>query len=361
MRRTINFQTISWFWDLYQRELLDLDPSYQRRSVWNQNYKDDFIDTVLHQYPAPAIFIYQEITPEGVSKVSVVDGKQRLSTLFQFVDHEFPVHEKTKIQRFSGKYFKDLDIEDKQEFWRYKFAIEYLPSSNESIIGDIFNRINRNVIKLTPQELRHARLSGDFITLAEELSTWMFKYLEEKSKNFPNLNSTSRKQMKDVEIVAQLLLFLEEGAKSYSADYLDRAFTNRDSEWEEKDEIEDEFRETIKSIGKILDLSKDINLAKTRLKNQADFYSLFGAIAELNRENMLDTNKEVGSKIYDFLKIVENKELHIKSKHELNDCQQKASDYYKAAKFSFTDAGPRKVRIEIIKSLLKGDIHLEES
>ncbi|MEB3342163.1 DUF262 domain-containing protein [Okeania sp.] len=359
MRRTINFQNISWFWDLYQRQLLDLEPSYQRRSVWNQNYKDDFIDTVLHQYPAPAIFIYQEITPEGFSKVSVVDGKQRLSTLFQFVNNEFPVYEKTKIQRFIGKYFKDLETEDKQEFWRYQFAIEYLPSSNENIIGDIFNRINRNVIKLTPQELRHARFSGDFITLAEELSTWMFKHFGKNSKNFPNLNSTSRKQMKDVEIVAQLLLFLEEGAKSYSADYLDKAFTERDSEWEEKDEIEDEFRETIKSISKILNLSRDINLTKTRLKNQADFYSLFGAIAELNRENMLEINEDVGSKISDFLKIVEDQELQNKSKQELKDFQQKALDYYKAVKSSFTDAGPRKTRIEIIKSLLKGDIHLE--
>ncbi|NES77816.1 MULTISPECIES: DUF262 domain-containing protein [Okeania] len=258
MKRTINFQTISWFWDLYQRELLDLDPSYQRRSVWNQDYKDYFIDTVLHEYPAPAIFIYQEISPEGVSKVSIVDGKQRLSTLFQFVNNEFPVSEKMSIQRFRGKYFQDLETKDKQDFWKYQFAIEYLPSSDEDVISNIFDRINRNVIKLTPQELRHARLSGDFITLAEELSNWMFNYLEEKIKNFPNLHSTPRKQMKDVEMVAQLLLFLEEGAKSYSADYLDRAFTNRDSEWEEKDEIEDEFRKTIKSIGKILDLSLDL-------------------------------------------------------------------------------------------------------
>ena len=363
MKRTINFQTISWFWDLYQRELLDLDPSYQRRSVWNQEYKDYFIDTVLHEYPAPAIFIYQEISPEGVSKVSILDGKQRLSTLFQFVNNEFPVSEKMSIQRFRGKYFQDLDTKDKQDFWKYQFAIEYLPSSDEDVISNIFDRINRNVIKLTPQELRHARLSGDFITLAEQLSNWMFNYLEEKIKNFPNLHSTPRKQMKDVEMVAQLLLFLEEGAKSYSADYLDRAFTNRDSEWEEKDEIEDEFRKTIKSMGKILDLSlsKDINLAKTRLKNQADFYSLFGAIAELNREDKLEINKEVCSKIYDFIKIVEDKELQNRSKHELNDFQNKALDYYKAVKYSFRDARRRKTRIEIIKSLLKGDIHLEES
>lgn len=100
--------------------------------------------------------------------------------MFQFVDNEFPVYEKTTIQRFRGKYFKDLETKDKQEFCKYQFAIEYLPSSDEDVIGNIFDRINRNVIKLTPQELRHARLSGDFISLAEELCTWMFNYLEKK-------------------------------------------------------------------------------------------------------------------------------------------------------------------------------------
>ena len=44
-----------------------------------------------------------------------------------------------------------------------------------------------------------------------------------------------------------------------------------------------------------------------------------------------------------------------------DDFQKKSLDYYKAAKSSFTDAGPRKTRIDIIKSLLKGDIHSEES
>jgi hypothetical protein len=252
MSRTINFQTISWFWDLHNRKLLDLDPPYQRRSVWNQDYKDYFIDTVLNGYPAPAIFIYQEITPEGVSKVSIVDGKQRLSTLFEFANNEFPVYEKATVQRFRGKYFKDLDTKDKQEFWKYQFAIEYLPSSDEQIIGNIFDRINRNVIKLTPQELRHAKFNGVFITLAEDLTTWMFNYLDENNQNFPKIDAKSKKQMKDIEMVAQLLLFLEEGAKSYSADYLDKAFSDQDIEWETKDEIETEFRKTIIDIKKTL-------------------------------------------------------------------------------------------------------------
>lgn len=360
MSRKINFQTISWFWDLYNRQLLDLDPPYQRRSVWNQDYKDYFIDTVLNGYPSPAIFIYEEITPEGVSKVSIVDGKQRLSTLFQFAKNEFPVYEQSTIQRLRDKLFRDLETEDKQKFWKYQFAIEYLPSSDEQVIGNIFDRINRNVSKLKSQELRHARFSGDFITLAEKMANWMFDYLGENNKRFPNINATSKKQMKDVEMVAQLLLFLEEGAKSSSRDYLDKAFGERDIDWEEKDDIEEEFRNTITYIKKILESSsKELNLRKTRLKNQADFYSLFGAVAELNREYKLNIDNETGSKINLFLEAVDDKYLQAKSRDELKDYQQKARDYYQEFKKALTDANPRKKRIEIIKSLLKGDLTVE--
>ncbi|MUL38957.1 DUF262 domain-containing protein [Gloeocapsopsis dulcis] len=355
MQRTINFQTISWFWDLYNRKLLELDPPYQRRSVWNQEYKDFFVDTVLNGYPAPAIFIYQEITPEGISKVSIVDGKQRLSSLFEFANNEFPVYEKATIERFRGKYFNDLDTETKQNFWKYQFAIEYVPSSNEEIISNIFDRINRNVIKLTSQELRHAKFSGDFISTVEELTIWMFDYL---GGNFPAIDRRSKKQMKDVEMVAQLLLFLEEGVKAYSQEYLDKAFSERDNNWEEKEKTENEFRNTIKYIKEILDLSQNINLSKTRLKNQADFYSLFGAIAELNREedNFILT-QDVGIRINDFLKLVGDADLKEESKDSLTDHQLNALDYYTAVKFSFTDARARKTRIAIMKSVIKGNFN----
>jgi hypothetical protein len=60
MNRRQNFQTIAWFNDLYNRELLDLDPPYQRRSVWTQTFRDYFIETLLLDYPAPTIFLYEE-------------------------------------------------------------------------------------------------------------------------------------------------------------------------------------------------------------------------------------------------------------------------------------------------------------
>lgn len=352
MNRTINIQTISWFWDLHTRKLIELDPPYHRRSVWNQDYKDYFIDTVLNVYPAPAIFIYQEITPQGVSKISIVDGKQRLSTLFEFANNEFPVYEKATIARFRGKYFKDLDIEAKQNFWKYQFAIEYLPSSDEKIIGNIFDRINRNVIKLTSQELRHAKFNGVFISAVEDLTIWMFEYL---GGNFPTIDRRAKNQMKDVEMVAQLLLLLEEGVKSYNQEYLDNSFSDRDIDWENKENIENEFRHTIENIKKILELSQYLNLSKTRLKNQTDFYSLFGAVAELNGENKLNVTKEIGERINNFLEVVEGEQIKNKPINSLTDYQKNALEYSQSVKQSPTDSGARKTRIRIMKSVIQGN------
>src|SRR6266496_4239478 len=101
-------QTIAWFWDLYKRGLLDLDPPYQRRSVWNQSYKEYFIETILLRYPAPAVFLYEDMEATGVATYSVVDGKQRLTTVFEFAKDEFPLGEKPAIERYDGKYFSQL-------------------------------------------------------------------------------------------------------------------------------------------------------------------------------------------------------------------------------------------------------------
>jgi uncharacterized protein with ParB-like and HNH nuclease domain len=120
MRRQ-NFQTISWFFDIYKRSLLNLDPPYQRRSVWNQEYKDFFIDTLLLNYPAPAIFLFEEIQTNGIAKYNLVDGKQRLSTIFEFVENQFPISEMGSLNDLRGKYFEDLSNEQKVNFWNYSF------------------------------------------------------------------------------------------------------------------------------------------------------------------------------------------------------------------------------------------------
>ena len=211
MHRRHNFQTVSWFFDLSQRDRLDLDPPYQRRSVWNQSFKDYFVDTVLLGLPAPAIFLFEEISPEGRSVYHVVDGKQRLTTLLEFVSDAFPVSDNSQSRQQAGTYFSALSPETKKDFWGYPFLVEYVSSSDQELINGIFDRINRNVAKLTAQELRHAKLDGLFIKTAEHLADWIAETLP---RNFPRFAQQSRQQMKDVEFVGLLLLLLEEGPNS---------------------------------------------------------------------------------------------------------------------------------------------------
>lgn len=105
MKRRQNSQTISWFTDIYKRDLLNLNPEYQRRSVWNQEYKDYFIDTILLEYPSPPIFLYEDIDRNGVARYDLVDGKQRLTAVFEFIDDRFPVSDEAKIKKISWQIF----------------------------------------------------------------------------------------------------------------------------------------------------------------------------------------------------------------------------------------------------------------
>jgi hypothetical protein len=342
--RRQNFQTISWFWDLHNRELLDLDPPYQRRSVWNQSYKDSFIDTILMQYPAPAIFLYEEVSDDGTSKYHVVDGKQRLMSVFDFAKGEFPVSEDSIVTHLRGRKLSQFSADDRTAFGTYQFSVEYLPTNEESVINGIFERINKNTAKLTRQELRHARLSGLFITAAENAAESMFKKLPE---GFPRLESQSKKQMKDVELVANLLLSFESGVRGYSQDELDEAFSDRDVEWEKRDEAETWFSETLECLSAFVKLPRDNPLLKSRMRNQADFYSLFTAVGQMAEERPhLCSDDVFATRLADFLSVVEDEQRRQSSKRAL--------EYFTAARSNSNDTGPRKLRTETLINVLRG-------
>jgi uncharacterized protein with ParB-like and HNH nuclease domain len=224
MDRNPTTRSLAWFWDQFRRQMLNLDPPYQRRSVWNMSYKRYFIDTVLNNYPCPAIFLYENITPEGVATYSVVDGKQRLTTCFEFASDDFDLGDAPTIPNLRNLYFRDLDDTFKKLFWSYIFSVEFIPTEDASVINAIFDRINRNVSKLSFQELRHAKFSGQFAEEVERLTEWA----EATLPSFPNIAAQSRRQMKDSEFVAQLLLFMEKGVASLSQDALDEAYSERE-------------------------------------------------------------------------------------------------------------------------------------
>lgn len=350
-QRQQNLQPLAWFWDLHNRARLDLDPPYQRRSVWNQAYKDHFIDTVLLNLPAPAVFLYEELDPSGIAKYSVVDGKQRLTTVFEFVQNFFPVADSAEASAFRGKYFKDFEDKDKRTFWSYRFLVEYLPSRDDTFINDVFNRINKNVSKLTPQELRHAKFSGAFADAAEKLAEWMSEVLPSK---FPRITTSSRAQMKDVEVVSQLLLYLENGVSSFSQQDLDVAYADRDADWPAFTMVDKRFRETIQFINAVVtDAELGAELLASRLQNQADFYSFFAASAELASGGHLPPPAEAARRLYDFLDMVS-------AAPKQEPFSQAARQYFEDARSASNDKGPRTRRIETIRRVLIDDMQGNE-
>ncbi|MGL5891255.1 MAG: DUF262 domain-containing protein [Bacteroidia bacterium] len=340
MRRQ-NFQTLSWFYDIYNRELLELNPPYQRRSVWNQEYKDFFIDTILQNYPAPAIFLYEEINANGIAKYNVVDGKQRISTIIEFLENKFPVYEKAAITELRGKYFEELSKDEKIKIWNYSFLVEYLPTSEETMINNIFDRINRNVAKLTSQELRHARFSGAFITTAEELTD----YMNEKFNNsFPRIASQSKKQMKDVELVSQVLLLIEEGPKGYSSDELDIEFSKRETDWDKKDKVTALFIDAINLINQIFQIDTTNEIQTSRFCNQADFYSLVGAIVNELIKGKVKTPTDYVTKLKEFNHLMDDDEIR-KGRLDLES-------YYQNARVASNRTSARSDRINVLEAFL---------
>jgi len=156
-------QDIAWFLDLASRNRIEFDPPYQRRSVWNQEYKDHFIDTLLLGYPCPPIFLYKRIDDNGQTSYALVDGKQRLTAILEFVNGNFPIWKGSPCIELRGKLFSELETEVRIAFYDYDMLVDYLPTNEEGIIQVIFDRLNRNVARLQPQELRHAKFNGVFI------------------------------------------------------------------------------------------------------------------------------------------------------------------------------------------------------
>jgi len=339
--RKQNFQTVAWFNDLHNRGLLDIDPPYQRRSVWNQAYRDYFIDTVLMKYPAPAIFLYEDIADSGVILYHVVDGKQRLDTIFQFVNGAYPVSDETVRVELRGKYFDELPSDVKKDFWGYTFSVEYLSTTEESVVSNIFDRINRNVAKLTPQELRHARYSGHFISSAEDLTDYLFEQLD---PSFPRIAHDSRKQMKDVELISQLLLLIEEGPKGYSIDELNEAFNNRDIEWDEQKRVIETFKEVVRLLKLILQEDADFQIIRSRFRNQADFYSLFGALAELQQNDRVPSTDLLITALLAFLASVDDEEARVNNA-DINL-------YYEYARTASNRTTARKERVRILTEFI---------
>ena len=104
------------FLDWRKQDSLNLNPPFQRRSVWKPDAKSYFIDTVVRGLPAPIIYIRERIDLNSqTTKREVIDGQQRLRTIFDFIDNSFTV-KKVHNSEIGNLYFKNYQKKYKKRY-----------------------------------------------------------------------------------------------------------------------------------------------------------------------------------------------------------------------------------------------------
>ena len=181
----------------YDRDRIELSPSYQRASVWNKKQKSELIESILMGIPLPIMYFFQD--NQGIKQV--VDGKQRLTTLFDFLDNQFTLSELTVMPGLKGKKFDDLDGLYQGKIEDYKLSINVIkPPTPDRIKFDIFDRVNRGGTRLNNQEMRNAIYQGEATKLLDRLKD---------DENFKKATDDSirSKVMKDRYMILRFIAF----------------------------------------------------------------------------------------------------------------------------------------------------------
>ncbi|MDA6066804.1 DUF262 domain-containing protein [Idiomarina abyssalis] len=285
MQRRPTTQDISWFLDLNDNGKINLTPPYQRRSVWTRKDRVYFLDTIFKGYPCPAVFLHKTTDHRGKATYHVVDGKQRLETIFSFASNKMSMPKDFSDSELAGKRFQALDPELKQRFWDYVIAVDMLDIIEQAVVDEVFDRLNRNSRKLERQELRHAKYDGWFINFAESQSE------DEEWKTLGIATASRARRMKDVQFISELLVFSIKGeVQGFSQDNIDDFYAHYDEPNEEEPDfrVEDFEANFIKVRDYIVAMEQANNCVSEHARNYMHFYTLWNVVFDMYEEQTPD-------------------------------------------------------------------------
>lgn len=161
-------------------------PKFQRQFVWTQSQASRLIESFLVGLPVPAVFLYSELESQ---KYLVIDGQQRLKSVFCYFEGCFGSEEQDKRKVFNlqglhqespfyEKKFEDLRAEDQRRLKNAvlrTFIVRQLAPDDDTSMYYIFERLNTGGTLLASQEIRNCIYRGRFIEFLEEinkLSCW---------------------------------------------------------------------------------------------------------------------------------------------------------------------------------------------
>ena len=197
----------------YRNKKLILQPDFQRHYVWDTKKASKLVESAMLRIPLPIVYLSEEHN----NKLFVIDGQQRLTSFFSFMDGEFPDRRPFKLTgltsfpELNDKFFDEIDeaMQDRIRDCKLR-VITFLKGSDEDIKFEMFERLNTGAVQLNPQELRNCIYTGQFNAVLKEMAA------EPDFKAIFKQNSASTR-MRDVEFVLRFCAFYHKSYLHYKA------------------------------------------------------------------------------------------------------------------------------------------------
>ncbi|MCX6898565.1 MAG: DUF262 domain-containing protein [Verrucomicrobia bacterium] len=349
-------KTVQELVHLFNNGQLNLNPGFQRQSVWSERDRKKLIETVFQNYPIPSIFLYKQNT-DGRLTYDVIDGKQRLESMFMFQG----------LSRFRGqRFFVKFPLEEAEGTTQWDWArvrrkghehrfmgykIQTVEVSGEfSDIVDLFVRINSTGKRLTGAEKRHAKYyHSEFLKKAARLAEakqWFFEDNHVLSKG-----QISR--MKHVELVCELVASIHSLGPINKKKALDSLIAGHTVDQRSLKRCMREFVRVLNLVRRVFPALKT-----TRFTKVSDFYSLFMLIWEMDRAGCILTDRRRNEQaqrlltwLSDGVGIVRDQ---VKKAEGAKPDQRLFADYLLTVQGDTDSLPTRKRRADILRQLLGG-------
>ena len=122
--------------NLSKNDDLNLNPWYQRRSVWSTPQKAYLINTLFEQKPIPSIYIRHSLDIEIEKSIKeVVDGQQRVRAILEYLDNTFSATHPAYPRKVK---YSDLKRKEMESFKLTSVSVGYLLGASDEDIIEIF-------------------------------------------------------------------------------------------------------------------------------------------------------------------------------------------------------------------------------
>jgi 5-methylcytosine-specific restriction endonuclease McrA len=345
--------TVQHVLNLYDRRELNLNPGFQRDSVWSLSDRRKLIESMALGYPLPAIFLYKR-EHDGRLIYDVIDGKQRLETILRFTGRvrgkkfDSVFHLPGTDERNTYDWARLGRLKKQPLLTGYRLQVIEVTGDISDIIN-LFVRINSTGKALTSQEKRHARYYNSYFLkvagrLAEKCSDTLVRHRI--------LTENHIARMKHVELICELMLSIHRGAVLNTKSALDQVMGSTNMTDRQVNVARDK---AYRAIRRTLRLFPDIG--QTRFRQLPDFYALVLLIAEFESEGLILTDRKRNRLAADLLRLFSTRVDEVRERQRLakgvDPGHEVARKYLLTVQQSSDKAEQRKARVQILRDLLE--------